>query len=247
MKKIAVLVDGGFFRKRAVAIYGNLTPEELLKKLNNQCYGHVFPRTNKNSKYPNANKKMSGNELYRIFYYDCPPLEKKVTHPLTNKTIDFSKSNSTAQTIEFLSLLKKQRKVALRLGKLSGNGSDYIMPAHNVKKFCSGELTRDNIKSSDLTLSIRQKGVDMRIGLDIASLSYKKQVDQIVLIAGDSDFVPAAKLARREGIDFILDPMWNQISPDLMEHIDGLYTSVEKPQVLQNQPKSRTNKGNESN
>ncbi len=47
----------------------------------------------------------------------------------------------------------------------------------------------------------------MRIGLDIASLAYKKQIDQIILIAGDSDFVPAAKLARREGIDFILDPM----------------------------------------
>ncbi len=28
------------------------------------------------------------------------------------------------------------------------------------------------------------------------------QIDQIILIAGDSDFVPAAKLARREGIDF---------------------------------------------
>ncbi len=29
----------------------------------------------------------------------------------------------------------------------------------------------------------------MRIGLDIASLAYKKQVNQIVLISGDSDFV----------------------------------------------------------
>ncbi|WP_255251341.1 NYN domain-containing protein [Pseudomonas indica] len=46
----------------------------------------------------------------------------------------------------------------------------------------------------------------MRIGVDVASLSFKKQVDQIVLIAGDADFVPAAKMARREGIDFILDP-----------------------------------------
>ena len=46
-----------------------------------------------------------------------------------------------------------------------------------------------------------QKGVDMRIGLDIASMAFKRQVDQIVLIAGDSDFVPAAKLARREGIE----------------------------------------------
>jgi len=64
--------------------------------------------------------------------------------------------------------------------------------------------------------------VDMRIGLDIAAMAFKKQVDQIILVAGDSDFVPAAKLARREGIDFILDPMWSSIRDDLHEHIDGL-------------------------
>ncbi len=62
----------------------------------------------------------------------------------------------------------------------------------------------------------------MRIGIDITTLALKKQVDQIVLIAGDSDFVPAAKLARREGIDFILDPLRQEIAPDLFEHIDGL-------------------------
>lgn len=64
----------------------------------------------------------------------------------------------------------------------------------------------------------------MKIGLDIASLAFKHQVDQIILISGDSDFVPAAKLARREGIDFILDPLYNPIKPDLFEHIDGLWT-----------------------
>lgn len=73
-------------------------------------------------------------------------------------------------------------------------------------------------------LVVKQKGVDMKIGLDIASLAYKKQVDQIILISGDSDFVSAAKLARREGIDFILDPLYNPIKPDLFEHIDGLRT-----------------------
>ncbi len=50
----------------------------------------------------------------------------------------------------------------------------------------------------------------------------KKQVDQIILIAGDSDFVPAAKQSRREGIDFILAPMGATIKADLYEHIDGL-------------------------
>ena len=53
-------------------------------------------------------------------------------------------------------------------------------------------------------------------------LSYKHQVDQIILISGDSDFVSASKLARREGIDFILDPLGATIKPALFEHIDGL-------------------------
>lgn len=63
----------------------------------------------------------------------------------------------------------------------------------------------------------------MKTGMDIASLAYKRQVDQVVLIAGDSDFVPAAKLARREGLDFVLDPMEMEIGKDrdLFEHIDG--------------------------
>ena len=64
----------------------------------------------------------------------------------------------------------------------------------------------------------------MKIGLDIASMAYKHQVEQIILISGDSDFVSAAKLARREGIDFILDPLGAPIKPDLFEHIDGLRT-----------------------
>ena len=69
----------------------------------------------------------------------------------------------------------------------------------------------------------------MRIGLDIASMAQKRLVDQIILIAGDSDFVPAAKHARREGIDVILDPLWQTIKPSLFEHIDGLNSKVPKP------------------
>ena len=66
----------------------------------------------------------------------------------------------------------------------------------------------------------------MRIGLDIASLTYKKLVDRIILIAGDSDFVPAAKLARREGVDFILDPLNRIIRADLQEHVDAVRTTI---------------------
>ena len=44
----------------------------------------------------------------------------------------------------------------------------------------------------------------------------------------EKDFVPAAKQARREGLDFILDPMRLSIKDDLYEHIDGIRTKAPK-------------------
>lgn len=67
----------------------------------------------------------------------------------------------------------------------------------------------------------------MKLGVDIASLSHDNLVNQIIMIAGDSDFVPAAKYARRSGIDFILDPLWHRsVSDSLSEHIDGVRSCV---------------------
>ena len=80
-----------------------------------------------------------------------------------------------------------------------------------------------------IRLGMRQKGVDMRIGLDIASMTLKKQVDTLILVTGDNDFVPAAKLARREGVEFLLDPMWQSVSEDLNEHVDGIVSGFPKP------------------
>ena len=126
-------------------------------------------------------------------------------------------------TTAFFNEIKKQRKFALRLGKLT-TPKAYELKPNAAKDLLNRTRAIDELKKVDFRLATEQKGVDMRIGLDIASLAYKHLVDQIILIAGDSDFVPAAKLARREGIDFILDPMGQGITPDLSEHIDDLRT-----------------------
>ncbi len=123
--------------------------------------------------------------------------------------------------------LKKRRKFALRLGELSNQMSSNLKP-DVTKALLLGKKTLADLQESDFVFTAQQKGVDMKIGLDIASLSYKHQVDQIILMAGDSDFVPAAKLARREGVDFILDPMWADIKDNLFEHIDGLKSHWKK-------------------
>lgn len=109
----------------------------------------------------------------------------------------------------------------MRLGTLDEGSATYVLTEKATKDIVMRKRTVDELTERDFTSSIKQKGVDMKIGMDIASLAYKKQVDQIVLIAGDADFVPAAKLARREGIDFVLDPLGHAIKDDLFEHIDG--------------------------
>jgi uncharacterized LabA/DUF88 family protein len=124
--------------------------------------------------------------------------------------------------------LKRKRKVALRLGHLAQDVRWTIKP-DVIDALLKGKKALEDLAESDVLPNFRQKGVDMRIGIDISSLAFKKQVSQIVLMAGDADFVPAAKLARREGIDFILDPMWQSIAPSLHEHIDGLRTTCPKP------------------
>ena len=209
--KTAILVDGGFYRKRAKYLWGTKDAKVRANELQAYCMHHLKDNHEERS-------------LYRIFYYDCPPMENKVYHPYLKQQIDFSKSELYAWMTQFLDELKKRRKFALRLGKLADTQACYTLRTDIIKKLCNGSKKFDELNENDFMISVDQKGVDMKIGLDIASLSYKKQVDQIVLISGDSDFVSAAKLARREGIDFVLDPLGAPIKPDLFEHIDGLRT-----------------------
>ena len=74
--------------------------------------------------------------------------------------------------------------------------------------------------AENLVPNVHQKGVDMRVGLDIASLTLKKQVDVIVLVTGDSDFVPAMKFARREGAQLFLVALGHEVVDEMREHAD---------------------------
>lgn len=210
MSKTAILVDGGFYRKRCKKLWGLHTPQETADGLVTYVRRHL-------------REHQIEHELYRIFYYDCPPVDKQVYHPLLSGTVNLGASQECIWMKEFLSCLKEKRKVALRLGSLDVANTVYTLSYDAVKKLAAGTLAVSDLTQQHYELTIKQKGVDMKIGMDIASLAYKKQVEQVVLIAGDSDFVPAAKLARREGIDFVLDPLEMEIGRDrdLFEHIDA--------------------------
>ena len=223
MVKTAILIDGSFFLKRYRKIYKKdfRNPERVANNLYTICHKHLCSKST-----PDQNE--SKEDLYRIFYYDCYPLNFKIHHPITNKLIDFSQTDEYRFRKDFFEQLKKKRKAALRLGHLA-TYKKWKISSDNLKALLKNDLSIANLTEKQVSLDLIQKGTDIKIGIDIASLSLKKQLDRIVLISGDSDFVPAAKLARREGIDFILDPLWQTISPVLYEHIDGLRSVVKKP------------------
>lgn len=222
MGKTAILVDGAFYRKQAEYLFGEKTPEDRANELIEYCMRHLREKDYNGKNY-------SYRELYRIFYYDCLPSEKTIYNPITKKSESLKKTKQYAWSNQFFDKLSNKRKVALRMGELLESSAGYELRPEALKRLCSGELRIEDLQQEHLVLDIKQKGVDMRIGLDIASLSHKGLVDQIVLIAGDSDFVPAAKYARREGIDFILDPMYHTIKPSLIVHVDGLQSKTKRP------------------
>lgn len=217
----AILVDGGYFLHRYRLLPGRrdgVSAEQVSRELFTWALAHLDDR--------DAGRR----QLYRIFFYDCPPLQKKAHHPITGRSIDFSRTPEARFRRELHLELVKKRKVALRLGRLADHAWWTVKP-DKLKEVLARKLTVDQLTESDVYYEYHQKGVDMRIGLDIAALAFKKQVDQIILVAGDADFVPAAKLARREGIDFVLDPMWGPLPDDLHEHVDGIKSTCPKPGI----------------
>jgi uncharacterized LabA/DUF88 family protein len=80
---------------------------------------------------------------------------------------------------------------------------------------------KTTIVPKDVIPKIQQKGVDMRAGLDIASLALKRLVAAIVVVSGDADLVPAMKLARREGLRVFLDTLGRtSVRSELKVHAD---------------------------
>lgn len=214
--KTAVLVDLSFFIQRYNTLkkISEMTPEELAQRLKD----YVWESVSRNDDY-----------LYRVYVYDCEPLNKNVPMPPINKT-DKTKNLGKTHTFEFrsklLECLRGQPYFALRLGEIDDNF--YQWKFKDYKKFkqvLRKEIDINTLSDDDFILDIRQKGVDMKIGLDIATLANKQQVEKITLITADSDFIPAIKYARKEGIIVQLDPMQtpnSQIKKGLLEHIDLL-------------------------
>ena len=144
-------------------------------------------------------------ECLRILYYDCAPFLGSARNPISGTTRDFKGSDRWLHEVAALDLF------AVRRGVLKFRGFE-----RNPKVAPGSELT-----DSDFIPQFEQKGVDMRIGLDIAAYSAERLAHRIILVTNDTDCVPAMKFARKAGLQTVLIQVPNcRPAPELVAHAD---------------------------
>lgn len=225
MMKVAILIDGGFFLKRLRTVRPSVDPSDpdaVVVELRRMVERHL------RHLHRNLDAKTHWALLYRAFYYDARPYDRKAHLPISKRPLDYAKTDSARFRNALFDALRRTPNFAVRLGETFAE-RQWVLNEKAQKDLIAGRREWSSITDDDFAPGIVQKAVDMRLGLDIASITLKKQASVVVLVAGDSDFVPAAKLARREGVRIILDPLWQSVRPGLFEHIDGLYSGVPRP------------------
>jgi len=185
------------------AKYGDYTPERI-ERIAHSCVA-------------------DDEDLLRILYYDCPlnTDEQRIQKPISGKKTNLKRKPSENQ---WLTDLARRGLFGVVKGRLVLRGWKLRNSALRNRQ-SDAPLTDDDFRPN-----FQQKGVDMRLGIDIAVNAIKKTFDVMVIITRDTDFVPVLKLARKEGIQIVLIKLPNRsLPPLLIEHTDHV-RAIEWPE-----------------
>lgn len=204
MKKVAIIVDGQF----------------LLHRIRDAQSSTQYPNLEDQYNFLTNLINSNDEELFRIFYYQGSPNKQTVDKPISKDKINFSESQINKYSSNLITELSNKDFVAMRLGDTFFRGWKLKNPV--LEKIRNG-IIKDTSKltDDDFTPDFQQKGVDIKIGLDVAWLSNNNIVDRIYMVTGDADFIPALKQARRDGIQIKLVKIGTKkINNDLLKHSD---------------------------
>ncbi len=144
-------------------------------------------------------------EILRVLYYDCAPYTGQAKLPVSGATYQFTGSD------QWLTELPQKDLFAVRRGVLKFRG----YKPKNIP------LAGAALQDDDFAPDFEQKGVDMRIGLDIAVYSATRAVDRIILVSNDTDCIPAMKHGRKAGLQIVIAELpGGRTAPELLSHSD---------------------------
>lgn len=197
--RYAILIDAGYLKQNFYKEKSTFPSALEIKEIASSIQQHTL---------------LNSKELLRVYYYDAAPFQKKVVNPLDGTKKDFSTSEGTRKALNCLQSLKAFPDFAVRLGMCLQNG-------WAIKNLRKNEASSMLVQPTDIRPDIKQKGVDLRIGLDVATMAIRGTVDTIVMVTGDTDLMPALKLARKEGLRVYMAQMGKlPLHESLITHCD---------------------------
>jgi uncharacterized LabA/DUF88 family protein len=198
----AILLDGGFLTKK---LYQKLARHATADDVAHECDRLT------------SSPYVQDYELLRVYYYDAPPSSLSVQRPVSRTKMDLAATERFRLSQSLYDQLVLKAHFALRMGETTLSPDRWTIKPRVAKELIKSvrPLTDD-----DFNLDLSQKGVDMRVGLDMARLALRETVRAVVVVTGDSDFVPAFKFVRREGVKVILDPLGSNVRTELRAHAD---------------------------
>lgn len=101
--------------------------------------------------------------------------------------------------------------------KLRFSGKDHFLS--KIRRFPRFEVRLGKLqKTADGVF--QQKKVDILLAIEVVSLAWKGHIDKAVIIAGDSDFVPAIQQAKDAGVVVSLYYVKNACNTELLDSVD---------------------------
>lgn len=133
-----------------------------------------------------------------------------------NKIVDYTWKIDFGKLLQFVGGPKKEIKRAVLFGS---------KPPQNDSLWSSAQKKGFEVITHDRSINNKEKKIDTDIVSTVMEDSYEKVVkleDEIVLVAGDKDYVPAIEKIRKRGIKVILC-FWGHASKELIEACDDFY------------------------
>lgn len=189
LARYAIMLDGGFVTKKLQQKLKQPASAEDIVALCNEIRG---------------NDELQHYELLRTYFYDAPPSLESLSKPISGDRYHLARTERAKHAQSLYDQLELQPGFALRMGETRLTPQKWKLRPQSVKALKAEPRA---LADEDFLLDINQKGVDIRIGLDMARLALRDLVRAVVVVTGDSDFVPAFKFVRREGVKVMLCTM----------------------------------------
>jgi len=158
---------------------------------------------------------IDGGYLNRILknYFNETKIDYKIFCDVISENCNFNRLRT--YFYHCMPIVRKDNKEDL---KKQANMQRFLI---NLKR-----LPRFEIKLGKLQLignQFKQKMIDVLMSLDIATMTYENQIQHVVLVGGDSDFIPAIKKAKDYGTIVHLYYHPSSVHNEILDEIDELH------------------------